>query len=105
MTTDIDTDHRNHMEQVRERIRRADAERAEIAEALAPALLILTRRGIDLREIARRMQLESPYHLAQLLNDYGHSRPGFVADEVEQAIACGHGYRYLDSCPSCDQND
>jgi len=77
----------------------------QLADALAPALLGLCVRGWSLRTIADAAHI-STFLPARLIQEYiDWSRFPGVAERCEALLDCGHGYRLLDSCPSCDAGD
>lgn len=89
-----------HAEWVAERYRFG-----RLADALAPALLKLCDRGWSLRQVADTAHI-STFLPARLIEAYiDWSRFPGIAERCEAVLDCGHGYRLLDSCPSCDADD
>lgn len=76
-----------------------------LADALAPALLSLCERGWSLRSIADAAHI-STFLPARLIQEHiDWSQNPSVAERCEALLDCGHGYRLLDSCPTCDAGD
>lgn len=85
-----------------------EAERArfgQLAHALGPAILELCERGWSLRQVADAAHI-STFLPARLIQEYiDWARFPGIAERCEALLDCGHGYRLLDSCPSCDAGD
>ncbi|MEU6858503.1 hypothetical protein AB0B28_06480 [Glycomyces sp. NPDC046736] len=78
---------------------------SDLAESLAPALLALCDNGWSLRSIAEAAHI-STFLPARLLDAYiNRAADPDAVDRCRTFLDCGHGYRLLDSCPSCDADE
>lgn len=83
--------------------------RDAVARAVAPGLLDLIESGQRLNNPQsnryRGMNDREVFDLVRIIADYGALMRD--TDPVEEArtvaaLACGHGYTLMDSCPGCD---
>lgn len=84
--------------------------RDAVARAVAPGLLDLIESGQRLTTLEgvrrRSMNDRTTFELIAIIADYrslmGNEGNTTEAARAEAALACGHGYTLMDSCPGCD---
>lgn len=85
--------------------------RDAVALAAGPALLALVESGQRLNDPAgitrRDMNDREVYELVSILADYRRltAEGSEERRRADAAMACGHGYTLMASCPGCDNDD